>query len=598
MIITPTSLTVTQLLGSTNEQYVVPAYQRRYSWKDKQLWELVDDIELLDGTDTHLLGSIVCLTGQHVAGMNRLELVDGQQRLTTISILLQCILDRLSNDGESSEAQDIARLLTAKALGGSPQRKIALDSLDCTEFDQFVNGASIETPQNHCLSYAFAFFRKWVKDQELPNLATFLYRLKNQAIVIRLDVSEAKDAFKLFETINNRGLRLSPTDIIKNFLLGNAARLNLAALTLARASWANLITNLDGVNFDAFFRHFLCARLKKRITASFVIPSFKKLFMEQVSEAAALPDRHWYTDVYESEEENGDISEETEIENDVLDPEQANEVGRIPFSEFMEALVTCAKVYGQLVRCDTGNPKIDRHLQNLRMIKAMQAYGFLMHLRSGLCSDADFVKVLRLTENFLLRRHVCRERSNENETAFARLCGVDCTVPLSNVKEVYREYSPSDEKFKDEFAATSYNAGLIDRARYCLEQFELSRHGHYLELLVGGPDLVHVEHIIPQKIKTKKAKDELGDWPTYLGAHSETQHSKHVSRIGNMTLFSGTLNIGASNNPYKRKCKAYRDSAIKITNSLPTEFPHFRFPQVDKRSKTLAEEAVLLWPLP
>ena len=101
MIITPTSLTITQLLSSTNEQYVVPPYQRRYSWHEKQLWELVDDLTLLEDADTHLLGSIVCLTGHHMAGINKLELVDGQQRLTTISILLQCILDRLKRDATS-----------------------------------------------------------------------------------------------------------------------------------------------------------------------------------------------------------------------------------------------------------------------------------------------------------------------------------------------------------------------------------------------------------------------------------------------------------------------------------------------------------------
>ena len=95
MFITPTSLTITQLLSSVNEQYVIPAYQRRFSWREKQLWELVDDIKLLEGSDTHLLGSIVCLTGHHVAGINKLELVDGQQRLTTIGILFECIHDRL-----------------------------------------------------------------------------------------------------------------------------------------------------------------------------------------------------------------------------------------------------------------------------------------------------------------------------------------------------------------------------------------------------------------------------------------------------------------------------------------------------------------------
>ena len=98
MIITPTSLNITQLFGSTNEQYVIPTYQRRYSWHERQVWELIDDILLIDESDTHLLGSIVCLAGHHTAGLNRLELVDGQQRLTTVTIILECVRQRLPRD--------------------------------------------------------------------------------------------------------------------------------------------------------------------------------------------------------------------------------------------------------------------------------------------------------------------------------------------------------------------------------------------------------------------------------------------------------------------------------------------------------------------
>src|SRR4051812_22359897 len=110
MHINPTSLKVTQLLGSKDEQYVIPAYQRRYSWREKQLWELVEDITLLDGSDTHLLGSVVCLTRSHVAGINRLELVDGQQRLTTIGIMLHCLRERLNEAGETDDAQELSTL--------------------------------------------------------------------------------------------------------------------------------------------------------------------------------------------------------------------------------------------------------------------------------------------------------------------------------------------------------------------------------------------------------------------------------------------------------------------------------------------------------
>ena len=130
MKIAPASLTINQLFGSTNEQYFVPTYQRRYSWHERQVVELIEDINLLEDGDTHLLGTIVCLAAHHTAGVNRLELVDGQQRLTTVAILLECIRQRLELEGNSEEATELMPLLNAKPLKGNQVRKVALDSLE------------------------------------------------------------------------------------------------------------------------------------------------------------------------------------------------------------------------------------------------------------------------------------------------------------------------------------------------------------------------------------------------------------------------------------------------------------------------------------
>lgn len=84
MIITPTSLTINQLFGSNNEQYVIPTYQRRYSWHERQVWELIEDIKLIEGNDTHLLGSIVCLAGHHTAGIRPVPtLIEENQLVAT-----------------------------------------------------------------------------------------------------------------------------------------------------------------------------------------------------------------------------------------------------------------------------------------------------------------------------------------------------------------------------------------------------------------------------------------------------------------------------------------------------------------------------------
>ena len=164
-------------------------------------------------------------------------------------------------------------------------------------------------------------------------------------------------------------------------------------------------------------------------------------------------------------------------------------------------------------------------------ILRLKFYGFLTHLRVGGCADAEFERILQLTEAFLLRRHVCRMRANETETAFARLCGADCAIPEAEVTRTYREYSPSDERFRQDFASAKFGAALIERARYCLAQFEMKQQGSHLELLVGGPDIVHVEHVIPQRIKTRRARKQFGDWPTYLGAQASSRSANPVCQI-------------------------------------------------------------------
>lgn len=592
MKITPNSLNVHQLLGTGNEQYVIPAYQRRYSWSDRQIWELIEDIKLTEGNDTHLLGSIVCLTGTHNAGINQLELVDGQQRLTTIAVILGCLAKhfRLLENKESMENAE--RLIYCKIFSGETHRKIQLDSLDQDDFEALSNGSSMHAVQNSKLQNAFNLVeQEWIANESPESLARFLYSLMYQAIIIRLDVSAAKDAFKLFETINNRGLRLSHTDIIKNFILGNAARFGDSALNAARTAWKNLITYLDGTDTDSFFRHFLIAVLGSRVTRSYVISSFKEYFMTRVKESADLPERHLY-----SEEEPREDEEEGDIEDTEMQLSDSNGE-KLDFDGFLQLLTSSAKCYAQIVKAETNHALVNRSLKHLSMIRAHQAYSFIMYLMIAKCSDKTLVEILRLTESFMLRRHICRERSNETDALFSRLCGLDLSDPVAQTQKAYQELCPDDESFKKDFAQFKFSSNLIDRARYCLEMIEQKKHGEYQELQVLGTDSVHVEHIIPQKIKTKKAKEEFGDWVEYLGDNSESHHAKYMPRIGNLTLFSGALNIGVSNNPFHKKRKAYKNSSILLTKEL-AELSRFSFSTVEKRSEELANMACEIWPIP
>jgi uncharacterized protein with ParB-like and HNH nuclease domain len=182
-----------------------------------------------------LLGSIVCLTGHHTAVINRLELVDGQQRLTTVAILLECVRELLALNNEPDQAQEVGRLLTSKALGGQPLAKIAFDSIDGQEYRSLIiSNPEIDATEfrNQHLFAAFQIIREWLSEKDAPHLIAFLYKLQNQALVIRLDVSDAKDAFKLFETINNRDLNLA--QLTSSKILFWVTRLGSAPISLRK----------------------------------------------------------------------------------------------------------------------------------------------------------------------------------------------------------------------------------------------------------------------------------------------------------------------------------------------------------------------------
>ena len=240
MQINPQQLSVNQLFGSPIEQYVIPAYQRRYSWHERQVWELIDDIGLIDGIDKHLLGSIVCLVDHHSPGLNKLELVDGQQRMTTISILLECIGQQFTAIGKNEEAAEVMRLLHAKPLGGQQVRKISLDSIDKAEFDRLVANDTTHEYRNKHLVWTFLLCEIGL---QLKNLIPSFFYVSphNQAIVIRIDVSDAKDAFKLLKPSITADCRLSPTDIIRIFCWVMLLDLVAMALQTARDGWTQLI---------------------------------------------------------------------------------------------------------------------------------------------------------------------------------------------------------------------------------------------------------------------------------------------------------------------------------------------------------------------
>jgi len=414
MEITPTKLTISQLFNNRNEQFSIPAYQRRYAWGDKQVGELFEDIARLKENETHFFGTILLLTDSHRADLNSLEVVDGQQRIITLSILLKAIQDRINELKEEEASKDIDSHLYCQGLDRKKQNKIILGDLDEPDYYRVLNLENIEEIKNKNLIQAYNTIKNLISKDDFEKLNKFLFKLLHKSIVIRLDTQKANDAYKLFETINNRGLRLSPTDIIKNFILGHSSLINENTLKKVRENWKELIINLDGISTDAFFRQVLCGSLKQKITYKKLISEFKKYYIGMVKESEMLPEAR-YIDYFE--EENGDL-EESNGDGPIIVKERNKIIKskknkrKISIIEFSNMLKETSLIYKKINKKSFDNKKINQHIDNLQRIEAFPTYIFLLNLFKKNIEDSQKIEILKI---------LCEKRTSELDDIFSKL---------------------------------------------------------------------------------------------------------------------------------------------------------------------------------
>jgi len=605
MKITPSQLTIAQLLSSKNEQFFIPAYQRRYAWGNKQLLDLFVDIHLLDKNDSHFLGTILLLTESHKANINMLEVVDGQQRIISLSLLMEAIKDRFAELDREDIVNEIEVYLYCQGIDRKRQNKIVLGDLDEPDYSKVLklkNETDIIAEseiKNKKLLNAYIESKKWVTKYDFDQLNEYYFKLINNAIVVRLDTEKAKDAYKLFETINNRGLELSPTDIIKNYLLGHASTVSEKVLKEVRESWKSVIVSLDGIDTDDFFRQYLMGILQRKVTFSKLSSEFKKHYLTTVKEAVSLPEYRFLNEFkkYENGEENhGDENSESEPTSDeqkIISPKATN---RISIIDFAKSLKKAADIYGKIINRTFDNKNINQHIYNLQRIESTPAYTFLLNLFQQNIDDKTAIKILKLIESFMLRRHICEYRTAELDDIFSKLTNYCRENTVNEMKNQLTKHFPKNGEFEEKFATHSFK-GNEDRAKYVLEQFEYNMIGDQGEYVINSGNEVHLEHIIPQTIDSKKARKEYGDWVSYLGSEALTKHAQYVDRIGNYTLLGQKLNIKASNNPFRAKKKEYKKSNIQLTLDIAANFSRFKFKQVEMRAVNFVKIAVKIWNL-
>lgn len=601
MNIVPNKLSLAQLFANTNEQFVVPSYQRRYSWKYQHTGAMFDDIDLLNENDGHLFGMIILHAGAYNGGFMKPELVDGQQRLTTLNLLLKSIEKAFRKIAREETANEIKKMLLCKGPDKVLKNKVLMGDLDNPDYSIIMAEGDFEEIQNKNLREAMENFDDWLSEYGEEDLDNFYHKLINVAVIIRLDVTLAQDAYKLFETINNRGLKLSATDIIKNFLLGHASKINdETTLEQVKNIWAQIIKELDGIDTDNFFRQYFCSILKRKITFNALVEEFKTHYIKNVENTDLLGEFETYSDHVDSDTEDDDIldynGDSIEESND-LKPEIENNT-KLSIVEFLKSIRNATEIYKKMYREEFDEKWINHHITNLWRIQCLPSFIFLMHFFQKGYSKKTKILILQMIESFMLRRHICEKKTGENDFIFAHLMDALDEEKEEDMIYVFKEkildYYPEDSEFEDKLPTYQFKGKIENRARYILEQIEYQKRGNTKETFISTSEDVHLEHIVPQTINTKKAITEYGDWVSYLGEKAMIKHKRYVARIGNLTLLAAPLNIQASNNPFTRKKSSYRKSDLLITKDLASK-NDFKFYHIDQRGEEITKKALKIW---
>lgn len=553
-----TDVTLLDIIGN-GKQYRVPAFQRDYSWEAEQWEDLWNDIqELIPSPEArHYMGALVV----EAQSDREFLIIDGQQRLATLSILALAVISTLQELGddpsERNRNQDRARRLRERFIGEKDpaslmeSSKLFLNDTDDAFYqDYLVQLRQPNNPRglprsNRLLWECYNWFKTQL-DQYPPqtgeSLATLLSEtVARQLLFILITVENELSAYVVFETLNARGLELSSTDLLKNYLFSRAGiATDLPAL---QRRWKSLIAIVRQERFPDFLRyHLLCEFPKIRKQRLF------KLVRETIHDAS-----------------------------DVFDLMKALEAR----AELFAAINDAEHEYWQ------ENPDAKPYIRELLLFKVRQMTPLLFAAYERL-SPSDFVRVLKLVSVISFRYTVISSlNTNDLEPTYHRVAQALLTGQSSSPADVFKALGTiyvSDEKFKRDFETKEISTtGQRKRlSKYILCRLETDASGtrHDYEADAGS-----IEHILPENPST--------EWAKFF---PEERQKDFIYRIGNLTLLEPSLNRQIGNTLLIEKAPTYARSSYALARNIArSELQEWTPAALAQRQAHLAERAVHLW---
>lgn len=543
-----------------SKQFVLPLYQRRYSWAAKHWTTLERDLDRLmrePERRSHFIGSFVTAALDHAAdqSVSRYRLIDGQQRLTTLLLLLAALRDAAFAQGDSGLADEIHGLyLTNQFKKGDAARKLIPTGEDQAAFAACLDRPA--APQGR-VGEAYRFFADVFARVPAARLADARRAALGRLTVVSITLEADDDAHLIFESLNAKGERLTQADLLRNYFLMRLPQ--AAADTHFARLWQPMQADL-GEDLTSFFRHYLMR------------------------------------DAEGAEVRKDEVYEHVKDRVDALAASPADVVGEL------EVVRRHAGHYARLVAPKTH--ELDREvadrIDRLHRLKSTTAYPFLLvvmdRIASGSLPPDVLPATLDLIESFLIRRLVCSVPTNQLRVIFRGLCRAAADAPdamllLRAIRSTlaYNQRCPTDAAFRDAIARRPlYGGSKRDAARYLLERIERS-YGHK-----EGPDPsadgVQVEHVMPQTLTDAWRAALASDVDP---AAADEAHGLWLHTLGNLTLTA--YNATLSNAPFAAKRVHYLDSKFTLNQHFAAA-DVWNAAAIQARGEMLAEQATSIWP--
>ena len=559
---------ISALLGKP-VQYILPMFQRPYSWEEKQwkkLWGDIVDILRNPQRSEHFLGTIVVLQEDSLPGKPpRFLLIDGQQRLTTFSLILSALRDLVyKRDHESALAKKIEnRFLIDKDETDDFRFKIIPTQDDRQPYKTIIlEGTRLHDTQ---IEQCYGFFLKKIGElitrAENPDLFfdQMFSLFSDSFILVTIQLSKGENAYRIFESLNATGLSLTQADLVRNYVFMRLSELpKEQQVGLYESYWHPIEQNLTDKltvgrsnigQFTAFLRHYLATSM---------------------GELANISDVYFET--------RSRLDKEFATTDNLIE-----ELKRIhKFSIF----------YDRFLKPELDETEIGTRLQRLKLLDYSTAFPFLLQvfelLDASIISEEEVCSVLDCLENYMVRRYLCNEPTNYMNKMFAVLFrSVDASNMVASLKEALasRNY-PRDHRIREILPKIKLygRSDRLDKLRIVLESIEINEWDSK-DMLPVFSSAVSVEHILPQT--------PTEDWKREVGEGFERVHSDLCDTIGNLTLTGYNSELG--NRPFKDKKEMLAMSEFKL-NQYFQEISRWDERAILSRSKALAEESISIWP--